>query len=252
MDYKKIIACMDIKNGKVVKGVRFEDVRAIEDPVALASYYNDSGADELVFYDIAASVENRRSLADVIIKAAGGVSIPFTIGGGIQTADDIDFAFSLGADKVSINTGALRDPRFIGKAAETYGSKRVTLAMDVKRSNGKFHVFTKAGVEDTGVDALYWARFCEENGAGELVVNSIDTDGVRGGFDLELLAAICERVNIPVVASGGAGCTEHFLSLFNTIPGVTAGLAASIFHLKEIEISVLKQYLRSNGVEVRM
>jgi len=252
MAFKRIVACLDIKDGHVVKGVRFENFRDIDDPVALARRYNESGADELVFYDITAGIENRTIIADILERAAREVTIPLTVGGNIREAEDFERVIGLGADKVSINTGAIRDPSIIGKAAARYGSERIVLAMDVRRVDGKFHVFTKGGREDAGLDALDWAAFGADSGAGELVVNSIDTDGVRDGFDIEMLAAICGRVNIPVVASGGAGNMAHFLKLFNEVPGVDAGLAASVFHLKEVNIMELKKYLREHGVNVRM
>ena len=252
MAAKKIIPCMDIKDGSVSKGVRFENVKKIEDPVALARYYNDSGADELVFYDITASTEGRGIVADILEKTQREVTIPFTVGGGIRSISDIERVFELGADKVSINTGAIDDPAFIAKAASKYDSPRIVLAMDIQPVNGPYHVFTKGGTSDTGVDALYWAEYCEANGAGELVVNCINTDGVREGYDIEILKTICGRVKIPVVASGGAGRKEHFLRLFNEVPQIGAGLAASVFHLKEIDIRELKQYLRSNGIEVNL
>lgn len=249
---KRIIPCLDIRGGRVVKGVNFKDVRDVEDPVALARYYNESGADELVFYDITASVEERGLFTDVLARTAREIFIPLTVGGSINTVDDFGRVLGCGADKVSVNTGAVRNPKLIGAAAKKYGDQCVVLSMDVKRVNGSFHIFTKGGREDTGMDALDWARFGEEQGAGELVVNSIDTDGVRRGFDLEMLRAVCARVNIPVIASGGAGGMEDFSVLFRSVPGVDAGLAASIFHFKEVDIRELKEYLRTEGVQVRL
>ncbi|MBR5382027.1 MAG: imidazole glycerol phosphate synthase subunit HisF [Oscillospiraceae bacterium] len=249
---RRIIPCLDIRDGQVVKGVNFEGVREIADPVALASYYNESGADELVFYDITASYENRGLFTDVLRRVAAQVFIPLTVGGGINSVSDFDRMLKSGADKVSVNTGAIRSPQLIEEAAKLYGSQCVVLSMDVKRVNGSFHIFAKGGREDTGLDAIEWARAGEARGAGELVVNSIDTDGVRGGFDLEMLDAIGRVVSIPIIASGGAGCAEHFLTLFRECPRADAGLAASIFHLKEVGIGDLKRYLRENGIEMRV
>ena len=249
---KRIIPCLDIRNGQVVKGVNFEGVKEIADPVELASYYNDSGADELVFYDITASFENRGLFTDVLRKVASRVFIPLTVGGGINTLDDFDRMLKCGADKVSVNSGAIKRPEIIYEGAKRYGSQCVVLSMDVKRVGGQFRIFAKGGREDTGIDAIEWARMGQERGAGELVVNSIDTDGVRGGFDLEMLTAIGNVVSIPIIASGGAGKAEHFLTLFNEVPQADAGLAASIFHLKEVPIRDLKLYLRENGIEMRV
>lgn len=249
---KRIIPCLDIRDGRVVKGVNFQGVKDVEDPVALARYYNDSGADELVFYDITASFEERGLFTDVLARTASEIFIPLTVGGSINEVTDFDRVLKAGADKVSVNTGALRNPALLDAAAKKYGAQCVVLSMDVKRVGGRFRVFMKGGREDTGRDALDWAAYGEEHGAGELVVNSIDTDGVRQGFDLELLAAVCQRVRIPVIASGGAGNREHFLELFRAVPGVDAGLAASIFHFKEVDIRDLKLYLREQGIEMRI
>ncbi len=249
---KRIIPCLDVRAGRVVKGVNFEGIQDVEDPVALARYYNESGADELVFYDITASFEERKLFTDVLSRTAKEIFIPLTVGGSINTVEDFDRVLKCGADKVSVNTGAIKNPALIGEAAKKYGDQCVVLSMDVKRIDGAFHVFQKGGREDTGMDALLWAKYGENHGAGELVVNSIDTDGVKSGFDLELLSAICARVKIPVIASGGAGNKEHFLELFRSVPGVDAGLAASIFHFREVGIRELKLYLRDNGVEMRV
>ena len=249
---KRIIPCLDVRAGRVVKGVNFEGVRDVEDPVALARFYNESGADELVFYDITASVEERGIFTDVLRRAAGEIFIPLTVGGGINSLEDFDRVLKAGADKVSVNTGAIRDPGLIARAAKKYGDQCVVLSMDVKRVDGSYHVFAKGGREDTGLDALDWAARGAESGAGEIVLNSIDTDGVKRGFDLEMLADVCARVRIPVIASGGAGKMEDFLTLFRTVPGVDAGLAASIFHFREVDISRLKDYLHENGVPVRL
>lgn len=249
---KRIIPCLDVRAGRVVKGVNFEGIQDVEDPVALARFYNESGADELVFYDITASVEGRGLFTNVLTRTAKEIFIPLTVGGSINTVEDFDRVLKCGADKVSVNTGAIRNPALIGDAAKKYGDQCVVLSMDVKRVGGAFHIFQKGGREDTGMDALTWAKYGQDHGAGELVVNSIDTDGVKNGFDLELLSAICARVHIPVIASGGAGSREHFLELFQSVPGVDAGLAASIFHFREVSIRELKTYLRGNGVEMRV
>ena len=249
---KRIIPCLDVRAGRVVKGVNFAGVRDVEDPVALARFYNESGADELVFYDITASVEERGIFTDVLRRAASEIFIPLTVGGGIHSLADFDRVLKAGADKVSVNTGAIRSPGLIAQAAKKYGDQCVVLSMDVKRVDGRYHVFAKGGREDTGLDALDWAQRGAESGAGEIVLNSIDTDGVKQGFDLEMLADVCARVRIPVIASGGAGKMEDFLTLFRTVPGVDAGLAASIFHFREVDISRLKQYLHENGVPVRL
>ena len=248
---KRIIPCLDVRNGRVVKGVNFEGIRDVEDPVEMAAFYNESGADELVFYDITASVEARLLFDDVLRRVAERVFIPLTVGGGINTVEDFDRVLKAGADKVSVNSGAIKDPGLIGRAAKKYGDQCVVLSMDVKRVDGKYHLFAKGGREDTGIDALKWAVQGQQSGAGEIVLNSIDTDGVKNGFDLEMLRAVCELVTIPVVASGGAGKMEDFAGLFR-LPGVDAGLAASIFHFKEVDIRELKEYLRENGVNVRI
>lgn len=248
---KRIIPCLDIRDGKVVKGVNFQGVRDLADPVEMASYYNDSGADELVFYDITASLEGRKLFTDVLTRVASRIFIPLTVGGGIHTLEDFDRVLKCGADKVSVNSGAIANPDLIGDGARKYGDQCVVLSMDIKRVDGRFCIFAKGGRENTGLDALQWAVDGVSRGAGELVVNSIDTDGVRGGFDLELLDEIAARVRVPVIASGGAGCKEDFLELFRH-EGMDAGLAASIFHLKELGIAELKQYLRDEGIEVRL
>ncbi len=248
---KRIIPCLDVRNGRVVKGVNFEGLRDVDDPVALARYYNDSGADELVFYDITASYEGRPLFADALRRVAAEVFIPLTVGGSINTLDDFDRVLKCGADKVSVNSGAIRNPGLIAEAARRYGDQCVVLSMDVKRVDGAFHVFAKGGREDTGLDAVEWIRFGEAHGAGEVVVNSIDTDGVRGGFDLDMLAVLGDAVSLPLIASGGAGCREDFRTLF-TLPCVDAGLAASIFHSREVDLRELKQYLAQGGVPMRL
>ena len=249
---KRIIPCLDIRNGRVVKGVKFGDLRDVEDPVEMAKFYNNSGADELVFYDITASAEGRKLFADTLVNVAKQIFIPLTVGGGINSVEDFDRVLKSGADKVSVNTGAIYNPSIINEAAKKYGSQCVVLSMDIKRVDGKFTLFAKGGRENTGIDAIEWAYKGQEEGAGELVVNSIDTDGVKKGFDLEMLNAICKKVSIPVIASGGAGCKEDFTTLFKGCLGVDAGLAASIFHFKQVDIKDLKKDLRANGIEVRL
>ncbi len=248
---KRIIPCLDVRNGRVVKGKNFEGIQDVSDPVEMARFYNREGADELVFYDITASVEERGLFTDILKKVASEIFIPLTVGGGINTLDDFDRVLKCGADKVSVNSGAIRNPEIIEKAAKKYGDQCVVLSMDIKRVDGSFRLFAKGGREDTGIDALQWAVNGVNSGAGELVVNSIDTDGVKEGFDLEMLDEIAARVNVPIIASGGAGKMEDFSELFRH-KGMDAGLAASIFHYKEIKIADLKKYLRNEGVEVRL
>ena len=248
---KRIIPCLDVRNGRVVKGVNFEGVRDVADPVEMARMYNAAGADELVFYDITASYEGRALFTDILTQVASEIFIPLTVGGGINTLEDFDRVLKCGADKVSVNSGALRDPGLIPAAARRYGSQCVVLSADVKRVDGRFHVFAKGGREDTGRDALDWIARCVAAGAGEVCLNSIDTDGVRGGFDLELLDAVAARVSVPIIASGGAGKQEDFLELFRH-KGIDAGLAAGIFHQKLLSIPQLKAYLAKNGVEMRL
>jgi cyclase len=248
---KRIIPCLDVKDGRVVKGTNFEGLRDMADPVELARMYNDSGADELVFYDITASAEGRSLFADVLRRVASEIFIPLTVGGGIRSPEDFDRALHCGADKVSVNSGAIENPALIGEAARKYGSQCVVLSMDVKRVNGSFRLFAKGGRVDTGLDAIEWAVRGVENGAGEIVLNSIDTDGVKNGFDLPMLDALAARVPVPIIASGGAGKPEDFAELFRH-PGIDAGLAASIFHTRQVEIRELKEYLRTQGVEMRI
>ncbi|MBR4545628.1 MAG: imidazole glycerol phosphate synthase subunit HisF [Oscillibacter sp.] len=248
---KRIIPCLDVKDGRVVKGTNFTGLRDISDPVELARYYNDSGADELVFYDITASAEGRKLFTDILKRTAAEVFIPLTVGGGIRTVDDFDRVLKCGADKVSVNSGAIANPSLIGEAAKKYGDQCVVLSMDVKRVGGRFRVFAKGGREDTGLDALDWAERGVGDGAGEIVLNSIDTDGVKRGFDLEMLDALAARVSVPIIASGGAGNMEHFAELF-AHPGMDAGLAASIFHSRQVDIHELKRFLRARGVEMRI
>lgn len=249
---KRIIPCLDVRNGRVVKGKNFVDIKDVESPVELARFYNDEGADELVFYDITASNENRRLFSDALTAVAKEIFIPLTVGGGINTLEDFDRVLKCGADKVSVNTGAIKNPKLLEEAAKRYGDQCVVLSMDVKRVDGRYKVFAKGGRVNTDIDALEWARRGAESGAGEIVVNSIDTDGVRMGFDLEMLKAVCEVVNVPVIASGGAGKIQDFSELFHTLPKVDAGLAAGIFHFREVRIADLKRELRQNGIEVRL
>ena len=249
---KRIIPCLDVRNGRVVKGVNFLDVNDVSSPVALGKYYSDNGADELVFYDITASFEERQLFTDILREVASCIFIPLTVGGGINTVDDFDRVLKCGADKVSVNSGAIKNPNLIYEAAKKYGDQCVVLSVDARRVGGRFHVFAKGGREDTGMDAVEWVRRGESLGAGELVVNSIDTDGVKGGFDLQMLGAICEAVSIPVIASGGAGNTRDFVTLFKSLPGVDAGLAASIFHFGEVRIPDLKRELRDEGITMRL
>ena len=249
---KRIIPCLDVRDGRVVKGVNFEGIRDVSSPVALAEYYSDCGADELVFYDITASFEGRRLFTDILCETAKRVFIPLTVGGGINSVEDFDRVLKCGADKVSVNSGAIRRPALIEEAARRYGSQCVVLSADVKRVDGVFRVFAKGGRENTGLDALEWIKNGVERGAGEIVLNSIDTDGVKHGFDLEMLAAVCDIVSVPVIASGGAGNAEDFITLFKTLPKVDAGLAASIFHFGEVRIADLKQLMRENDIPVRI
>lgn len=248
---KRIIPCLDIRDGRVVKGVHFEGLRDVDDPVALAARYNSEGADELVFYDITASAERRKLFTDVLCRVAQQVFIPLTVGGGISGVEDFERVLACGADKVSVNTGAIANPSLIEDAARRYGSQCVVLSMDIKRVGDSFHIFARGGREDTGLDAIEWAVRGANSGAGELVVNSMDADGVKGGFDLEMLRAIGEKVSLPLIASGGAGSREHFAELF-TLPQVDAGLAASVFHYGQVPIPELKEYLHQKGFTMRL
>ena len=249
---KRIIPCLDVRDGRVVKGVNFQGLRDVSDPVALAEHYSRSGADELVFYDITASHEGRKLFTDILTKVASAIFIPLTVGGGIRGLDDFERVLACGADKVSVNSGAVRNSALIGEAARRYGDQCVVLSVDVKRVDGQFRVFRGGGRVDTGLDALEWIRQGVDRGAGEVVVNSIDTDGVKGGFDLELLQAVCRLVRVPVIASGGAGGIGDFVDLFRSVPDVSAGLAASIFHFGTVAIPDLKRELDKKGVLVRL
>ena len=249
---KRIIPCLDVRNGRVVKGVNFQGLQDVDSPVALGKYYSDSGADELVFYDITASYEDRALFTDILTEVARTIFIPLTVGGGINTVDDFDRVLKCGADKVSVNSGAIRDPSLVREAALKYGDQCVVLSADIKRVDGFFCVFARGGRENTGMEAIDWIKRCVANGAGEVVVNSIDTDGVKGGFDLEMLQAVCDAVKVPVIASGGAGSQADFVELFQKVPAVDAGLAASVFHFGQIAIPELKRCLRDNNINVRL
>ena len=249
---KRIIPCLDVKDGRVVKGVNFAGLSDVSSPVELGKYYSDCGADELVFYDITASSEGRALFTDILREVASTIFIPLTVGGGINTLEDFDRVLKCGADKVSVNSGAIRNPELIREAAKRYGDQCVVISADVKRVDGVFRVFSKGGRENTGMEAVEWIRRCVGNGAGEVVLNSIDTDGVKRGFDLEMLEAVCNAVSVPVIASGGAGCIDDFKTLFKALPGVDAGLAASIFHFGEVKIPDLKRALAREGIPMRM
>lgn len=251
MKTKKIIPCLDIKNGKVVKGVKFQNVSDVASPIELASYYNKSGADEIAFYDITASTENRMLFTDLLKEVSDVVSVPLIVGGGISTIADFENVLLFGASKVSINSGALNNESLISEAAKKYGSSRIVLSVDVKMVSGKYNIFKRGGTEDAKIDAIEWIKKMVDSGAGEVVVNSIDNDGVKNGFDLELLSLVLQNINAPIIASGGAGKNEHFLTLFNTLPAISAGLAASVFHFGDIKINELKEYLFENGISVR-
>jgi cyclase len=249
---KRIIPCLDVRNGRVVKGTNFQGLRDVNNPVELGKFYSDCGADELVFYDITASAEGRALFTDILTEVARTIFIPLTVGGGINSLADFDRVLKCGADKVSVNSGAIRNPDLVAQAAKKYGDQCVVLSADVKRVDGQFRVFAKGGREDTGMEAISWIKRCVANGAGEVVLNSIDTDGVKGGFDLEMLEAVCNVVSVPVIASGGAGCEADFVKLFKSLPGVDAGLAASIFHFGQVQIKDLKRTLRNNDISVRL
>lgn len=248
---KRIIPCLDVRDGRVVKGVNFKGLRDVSSPVELAEFYSACGADELVFYDITASSDGRKIFTDILTETASKVFIPLTVGGGINTVEDFDRVLKCGADKVSVNSGAIKNPSLISEAAKLYGDQCVVISVDIKRVDGVFRVFAKGGREDTGIEAISWIKNCVDNGAGEVVVNSMDTDGVKGGFDLELLKKVCDTVSVPVIASGGAGKTEDFITLFKEIPKVDAGLAASVFHFGEIQIKDLKEEMAKANIPVR-
>ena len=249
---KRIIPCLDVRNGRVVKGTNFQGLQDVSSPVELGKFYSDNGADELVFYDITASAEGRKLFTDILTEVASTIFIPLTVGGGINTLEDFDRVLKCGADKVSVNSGAIRNPQLVHDAARLYGDQCVVLSADVKRVDGQFRVFAKGGREDTGMEAIGWITKCVDNGAGEVVLNSIDTDGVKGGFDLEMLEAVSNAVDVPVIASGGAGCAGDFVTLFQRLPKVDAGLAASIFHFGQVKIPELKKMLKENNIPVRL
>ncbi|MCQ2451122.1 MAG: imidazole glycerol phosphate synthase subunit HisF [Clostridia bacterium] len=249
---KRIIPCLDVRDGRVVKGMNFEGIRDVSSPIELADYYSKNGADELVFYDITASFEGRKLFSDILTEVASKIFIPLTVGGGINTVDDFDRVLKCGADKVSVNSGAIKNPNLISEAAKRYGNQCVVISADVKRVDGVFRVFAKGGRENTGMEALSWIKHCVELGAGEVVLNSIDTDGVKKGFDIEMLSKVLSIVNVPVIASGGAGGIKDYIDLFKKLPTVDAGLAASIFHYGEVTIKDLKQELYKNGINVRL
>ena len=249
---KRIIPCLDVRDGRVVKGVNFDGLKDVSSPVTLAKFYSDCGADELVFYDITASSDGRKLFTEILCETARNVFIPLTVGGGINTVEDFDRVLKCGADKVSVNSGAIRNPDLIRQAALRYGDQCVVLSADIKRMDGQFRIFAKGGREDTGMEAISWVKKCVALGAGEIVVNSIDTDGVKGGFDIEMLEAVCNAVSIPVIASGGAGKIEDFITLFRTLPKVDAGLAASIFHFGEVKIADLKTEMAKNNIPTRL
>ena len=248
---KRIIPCLDVRGGRVVKGTNFQGLQDVSSPVELGKYYSDNGADELVFYDITASAEGRRLFTDILTQVASTIFIPLTVGGGINTLDDFDRVLKCGADKVSVNSGAIRDPDLVRNAARLYGDQCVVLSADVKRVDGQFRVFAKGGREDTGMEAISWIKKCVSSGAGEVVLNSIDTDGVKGGFDLPMLEEVSNAVDVPVIASGGAGCMADFVTLFEALPKVDAGLAASIFHFGQVKIPELKALLKEKNIPVR-
>ena len=249
---KRIIPCLDVRDGRVVKGINFEGLKDVSSPVELARFYSSCGADELVFYDITASAEGRKLFTDILTETARQVFIPLTVGGGINGVEDFERVLECGADKVSVNSGAIRNPQIVGEAAKRYGDQCVVLSVDIKRVGGEFRVFARGGRDDTGIEAIGWIKRCVGDGAGEVVVNSIDTDGVKKGFDLEMLDAVCSAVDVPVIASGGAGCIEDFITLFKSLPKVDAGLAASIFHFGEVSIKELKQAMSAAGIPARL
>lgn len=250
---KRIIPCLDVNRGRVVKGVNFVNLRDAGDPVEVAKIYNEAGADELVFLDITATHEGRGTVVDMVRRVAETVFIPFTVGGGISTVDDFRELLCEGADKISINSSAIRNPRLICDAADKFGSQCVVVAIDAKRrsDNSGWNVYINGGRIDTGLDAVTWARIADKLGAGEILLTSMDCDGTKAGYDIELTRAVSEAVSIPVIASGGAGNIEHFKDAL-TVGKADAALAASLFHFREIEICDLKKYLAENGVSVRL
>lgn len=251
---KRIIPCLDVKNGRVVKGVNFVDLKDAGDPVEIAKAYDEAGADELVFLDITASSDNRNTVIDMVRKVAENVFIPFTVGGGIRTVDDFKVLLREGADKISINSSAIDRPELIREAADKFGSQCVVVAIDAKkRADGSgWNIYKHGGRIDTGIDAVWWAEKAEALGAGEILLTSMDCDGTKAGYDLELTRMIAEHVSIPVIASGGAGTKEHFYDALSEKGKADAALAASLFHYKELEIKEVKEYLRDRGISVRL
>lgn len=248
---KRIIPCLDVKDGRVVKGTNFKGLNDVSSPIELAEFYSGAGADELVFYDITASSDGRKLFTEILTETASKVFIPLTVGGGINSVADFDRVLKCGADKVSVNSGAIRNPDIVEEAAKLYGDQCVVLSVDIALIDGVYRVFAKGGRENTGMEAIEWIKRCVGNGAGEVVVNSIDTDGVKKGFDLPLLKKVCEAVSVPVIASGGAGGIDDFITLFKEIPDIDAGLAASIFHFGEVAISDLKEEMAKAGIPAR-
>jgi len=247
---KRIIPCLDIKNGRVVKGVNFVGLKDAGDPVEIAKRYNKEGADEITFLDITATHENRDTIVNIVEKVAKEVFIPLTVGGGIKTLEDIYKLLKVGCDKISINSYAINNPDFINIASKRFGSSTVVLAIDAKKSGDSWHVYINGGRIDTGLDALLWAQEAQTRGVGEILLTSMDCDGSKGGYDIELTSKMSNILNIPVIASGGAGTMEHIKDAF--LNGADAALAASIFHYKKIEIMDLKRYLKNEGIPVRI
>ncbi len=247
---KRLIPCLDVKDGRVVKGVNFVNLRDAGDPVEIAEYYNTQGADELVFLDITASHEKRKTIVDIVERTARKVFMPLTVGGGISDVEDFRTMLNAGADKVSINSAAIRNKELISRAADKFGSQCVVVAIDAKKTDNGYHVYINGGRIDTGIDALEWAKEVERLGAGEILLTSMDTDGTRAGFDLPLTDLVAQSVKIPVIASGGGGTLEHFSDLFKKT-GADAALAATLFHYRELTVEQVKKHLRENDIWVR-
>lgn len=247
---KRIIPCLDVKNGKVVKGINFKGLKEVGYPPEMACEYEAQGADEITFLDITASLETRQTMLDIVSETASNLFVPLTVGGGIGSVDDMRDALNAGADKVSVNSAAVRNPQMISECAESFGRQCVVVAIDAKRVDDHWEVFTHGGTRSTGIDAIEWAQRAEDLGAGEILLTSMDTDGVKNGYDIPLTAAVTDVVSIPVIASGGCGCKEHILDVFSGT-GASAALAASIFHYNECTVGDVKAYLRDNGIVVR-
>lgn len=247
---KRIIPCLDVKDGRVVKGVNFVGLKDAGDPVEVAKRYNEEGADEITFLDITASHENRDTIVDIVKEVAKEVFIPLTVGGGIRKLDDIYKLLNVGCDKVSINSAAVKNPELINAGAKRFGSQCIVVAIDVKKHGDKYHVYLNGGRVDTGIDAILWAKEVVDRGAGEILLTSMDTDGTKNGYELDITKAVSDLVNVPVIASGGAGSMEHIKDAF--LSGADAALAASIFHFREIDIKELKSYLSKNNIPVRL